>query len=124
MQSLLDLCSVDVEDRRSRVSLAVAEIALATQAGGSGTASRSAATDGAKVNQAEHEAADQLGRDADAREEVAQLGRLATAAAKDEAEAPALRAAARAAVTGKFGAQITLLIHHAGEARRAAWRCA
>ena len=70
MQSLLDLCSVDVEDRWSRVSLAMAEIALATQAGGSGTASRSAATDGAKVNEAVHEAADQLGRDADAREEV------------------------------------------------------
>ena len=35
-----------------------------------------------------------MGRDADAREEVAQLGRLAIAAAKDEPEAPVLRAAA------------------------------
>ena len=74
MQTLLELSSVSIDDRRPRVSLTVAEIALATQAGGSGTASRSAATDGAKVN-AVHEAADQLGRDADAREDVAQLGR-------------------------------------------------
>ena len=42
---------------------------------------------------------------------MARLGRLAIAAAKDETEAPALRAAASAAVTGEFGAQITLLIH-------------
>ena len=38
----------------------MAEIALATQAGGSGTVSRSAATDGAKVNEGVHEVADQL----------------------------------------------------------------
>ena len=64
-----------------------------------------------KVNAAVHEAAEQLGRNPIAREEVARLGRLAIAAAKDETEAPALRAAASAAVTGEFGAQITLLIH-------------
>ena len=58
-----------------------------------------------------HEAAEQLGRSGAAREEVERLGRLAIAAAKDETEAPALRAAASAAVTGEFGAQITLLIH-------------
>ena len=44
-------------------------------------------------------------------EQVRRLGRLASAAAKNEAEAPALRAAATAAATGDHGANISLLIH-------------
>ena len=104
METLLELSSY-IGDARARVSLTVAEIALATQVGGSGAAARAAAPDGVKVNAAMHEAAEQLGRSGAAREEVARLGWLAVAATKDETEAPALRAAASAAVTGEFGAQ-------------------
>ena len=42
---------------------------------------------------------------------MTRLGELQQAAARDEAEAPALRDAVGAVVTGQFGAQITLLMH-------------
>ena len=45
------------------------------------------------------------------REVVPRLGQLQQAASRDESESPALCEAVRGAVTGAFGAQITLLIH-------------
>ena len=66
------------------------------QEGSGSAAARAAAPDGVRVNQAVLEAAEELGRDAEAMEQVRRLGRLASAAAKNEAEAPALRAAAKA----------------------------
>jgi hypothetical protein len=63
------------------------------------------------INSALQEAAEKLGASPASQEEVARLGELQQAAARDESESPALREAAAAAVTGQFGAQISLLIH-------------
>ena len=110
MQSLFEMSSL-VGNPQARAVLTVSEIALAMKEGSGSAAARSAAPDGARVNQAVLEAAEELGRDTEAMEQVRRLGQLASAAAKNEAEAPALRAAAKAAATSDHGADISLLIH-------------
>ena len=90
MQSLLGLSNL-VGNPQARAALTVSDIALAMQEGSGSAAARSAAPDGVRVSQAVLKAAEELGRDAEAMELVRWLGRLASAAAKNEAEAPALR---------------------------------
>jgi hypothetical protein len=95
METLLEL-SKHIGDTRARVSLTVAAIATATASGSGSAAARAEATGGLRVNTALQDAAEKLGHISAAREAVARLGQLATAAAMDESELPALRAARRA----------------------------
>ena len=75
-----------------------------------GAAGSAAAATSASVNEALKRAADTIGNDGAGRAEVLQLGTLATAAARDESESQALCSAARGALQGSFGAEVTLLI--------------
>ena len=101
-----------VGDMRARVVLTMSAMAAATAASGSGAAMRHEAAGSVRINGALQAAAEELGANSAAREAEARLGQLQQAASRDEGESPALREAASAAVTGEFGAQINLLIHH------------
>ena len=98
---------------RARVVLTVSSIAQATSGSSGGAAARHEAAGCVRINGALQAAAEAFGADPAAREELAWLGQLQQAASKDEGESdsPALREAATAAVTGQFGAHISLLIH-------------
>ena len=100
----------NVSNPRARVGIAMAVLAQAVTAAGSGASGGAAAATSAQVNEAQKCAADHLGNDNAGRTEVLKLGALGTAAARDEAESPALCAAARNAMQGRHGADITLLL--------------
>ena len=88
----------------------MAVLAQAVTAAGSGVSGGAAAAASAQVNEAQKRATDNLGNDQAGRAEVLQLGALGTAVARNEAESPALCEAARSAMKGRHGADITLLL--------------
>ena len=112
LQSLFDQ-NCHIPDLRARVGIAVVVVAQNAAASGGAAGSAAAATS-ASVNEALKSAADKIGNDGAGRAEVAQLGALSTAAARDESESQALCSAARDALQGSFGAAVTLLISQDG----------
>ena len=65
-----------------------------------------------RINSALQLATEKLAANPESQDAVARLGELQqAAAARDESDASALREAVHAAVTGQFGAQISLLMH-------------
>ena len=97
-------------DGMTRVYLTLSAMAVATAAGGGGKA-RTAAAGEVRINSALQLATEKLAANPESLDAVARLGELQQAAARDESEAPALRDAVGAAVTGQFGAHISLLMH-------------
>jgi hypothetical protein len=69
MQSFFEMSSL-VENPQAQAALTVSEIALAMKEGSGSAAARLAAPEGARVNEAVLEAAEELGRDPEAMEQV------------------------------------------------------
>ena len=84
---------------------------------------RSAQVGEARANTAVQKIAENLSSNTEAEATLARLEKLANAAARDELAVPALHTEALAAVRGRWGAEISLLLHQENEARSAK-RCA